>query len=91
MKPSKLNPNFAEAYKERGRAKLLNGDKDGSGRGHEEIFGIESERGSWSERIKKMGPKPGGTAGNLFKNKTESLSLYSVELSETTVDISLIS
>ena len=25
-----LNPNFAEAYKERGRAKLLNGDKDGS-------------------------------------------------------------
>ena len=25
-----LNPNFADAYKERGRAKLLNGDKDGS-------------------------------------------------------------
>ena len=25
-----LNPNFAEAYKERGRAKLLNGDKEGS-------------------------------------------------------------
>ena len=25
-----LNPNFAQAYHERGRAKLLNGDKDGS-------------------------------------------------------------
>ena len=25
-----LNPNFAQAYQERGRAKLLNGDKDGS-------------------------------------------------------------
>ncbi|MPM30527.1 hypothetical protein SDC9_77077 [bioreactor metagenome] len=25
-----LNPNFAAAYHERGRAKLLNGDKDGS-------------------------------------------------------------
>ena len=53
-----LNPNFAEAYKERGRAKLLNGDKDGSGRGHEEISGIESERGSWSERrIQEPGTK----------------------------------
>jgi Flp pilus assembly protein TadD len=25
-----LSPNFAEAYRERGRAKLLNGDKEGS-------------------------------------------------------------
>ena len=25
-----LNPNFAKAYHERGRAKLLNGDKDGA-------------------------------------------------------------
>ena len=25
-----LNPNFAQAYHERGRAKLLNGDKEGS-------------------------------------------------------------
>ena len=27
---TELNPNFAEAYHERGRAKLLNGDKEGS-------------------------------------------------------------
>ena len=54
-----LNPNFAEAYKERGRAKLLNGDKDGSVEDMKKSLELNpKEEAGLNGEFKNLGPKP---------------------------------
>ena len=53
-----LNPNFAEAYKERGRAKLLNGDKDGSVEDMKRSLELNpKDEASLNGEFKNLGPK----------------------------------
>ena len=54
-----LTPNFAEAYKERGRAKLLNGDKDGSVEDMKKSLELNPKDGSsLNGEFKNLGTKP---------------------------------
>ena len=54
-----LTPNFAEAYKERGRAKLLNGDKDGSVKDMKKSLELNPKDGSsFNGEFKNLGTKP---------------------------------
>lgn len=53
-----LNPNFGAAYHERGRAKLLNGDKDGS---------IEDMK-----KALEINPKEGENLNGQFNNQSAS-------------------
>ena len=59
-----LNPNFAEAYKERGRAKLLNGDKDGSVEDMKKSLELNpKEEAGLNGEFKNLGPKPEALPG----------------------------
>ena len=59
-----LNPNFAEAYKERGRAKLLNGDKDGSVEDMKKSLELNpKDEASLNGEFKNLGPKPEALPG----------------------------
>ena len=59
-----LNPNFAEAYKERGRAKLLNGDKDGSVEDMKKSLELNpKEETGLNGEFKNLGPKPEALPG----------------------------
>ena len=54
-----LNPNFAEAYKERGRAKLLNGDKEGSVEDMKKALELNpKEEARLNGEFKSLEPKP---------------------------------
>lgn len=54
-----LNPDFAEAYKERGRAKLLNGDKDGSVEDMKKSLELNpKEEATLNGEFKNLRPKP---------------------------------
>lgn len=54
-----LSPNFAEAYKERGRAKLLNGDKDGSVEDMKKALELNpKEEAGLNGEFKSLEPKP---------------------------------
>ncbi|ADV42102.1 lipopolysaccharide assembly protein LapB [Bacteroides helcogenes] len=59
-----LNPNFAEAYHERGRAKLLNGDKEGSMEDMKK--GLELSPKDIQSLNGQYGNQPGGTTGNIL-------------------------
>ena len=59
-----LNPNFAEAYHERGRAKLLNGDKEGSVEDMKK--GLELKPKDIQNINGQYGNQPGGTTGNVL-------------------------
>ena len=59
-----LNPNFAEAYKERGRAKLLNGDKDGSVEDMKKSLELNpKEEARLNGEFKNLGTKPEALPG----------------------------
>ena len=59
-----LNPNFAEDYKERGRAKLLNGDKDGSVEDMKKSLELNpKDEASLNGEFKNLGPKPEALPG----------------------------
>lgn len=59
-----LNPNFAEAYHERGRAKLLNGDKEGSMEDMKK--GLELKPKDIQNFNGQYGNQPGGSTGNVL-------------------------
>ena len=59
-----LNPNFAEAYHERGHAKLLNGDKEGSIEDMKK--GLELNPKDVQSFNGQYGNQPGGTTGNIL-------------------------
>lgn len=59
-----LNPNFAEAYHERGRAKLLNGDKDGSIEDIKKSLELNpKEETNLSGKFNNLGNKPEALPG----------------------------
>lgn len=54
-----LTPNFAAAYHERGRAKLLNGDKDGSIEDMKKALELNPKEGeNLNGQFNNLGPKP---------------------------------
>lgn len=59
-----LNPNFAKAYHERGRAKLLNGDKEGSVEDMKQ--GLRLNPKDVQSFDGQYGNQPGGTTGNVL-------------------------
>ena len=61
---TELNPNFAEAYHERGRAKLLNGDKEGSAEDMKK--GLELNPKEIQNFNGQYGNQPGGSTGNIL-------------------------
>ena len=61
---TELNPNFAVAYHERGRAKLLNGDKEGSAEDMKK--GLELNPKEIQNFNGQYGNQPGGSTGNIL-------------------------
>lgn len=61
---TELNPNFAEAYHERGRAKLLNGDKEGSAEDMKK--GLELNPKEIQNFNGQYGNQPEGRTGNIL-------------------------
>ena len=61
---TELNPNFAEAYHERGRAKLLNGDKEGSAEDMKK--GLELNPKEIQNFNGQYGNQPGGSTSNIL-------------------------
>lgn len=59
-----LNPSFAEAYHERGRAKLLNGDKEGSAEDMKK--GLELDPKELQSFSGQYGNQPGGSSTNIL-------------------------
>lgn len=59
-----LNPSFAEAYHERGRAKLLNGDKEGSAEDMKK--GLELDPKELQSFNGQYGNQPGGSSTNIL-------------------------
>ena len=61
---TELNPKFAEAYHERGRAKLLNGDKEGSAEDMKK--GLELNPKEIQNFNGQYGNQPEGRTGNIL-------------------------